>query len=172
MSIKNNIFTVFFGIALIVISILDTIANSDEIIEIKNPIFTTKGIDGNPYEIKAERGFQNKNLLDLFVIEAKLKNNDDFWIYLNAEKGTFDQSKGEINLSGNIVVYSERNEKIYADFAEINTNNKIIILNENVKYQDQNILITAHQSVIDQETSKIIYSGDVNTKILKRTQND
>ena len=44
-------------------------------IEIKNPIFTTKSIDGNPYEIKAEKGLQRENYLDLFVIEAKLKTN-------------------------------------------------------------------------------------------------
>ena len=73
-------------------------------IEIKNPIFTTKSIDGSPYEIKAEKGLQRENFLDLFVIEAKLKTNKDIWIYLNADKGIFNQSSGEILLESNIKI--------------------------------------------------------------------
>ena len=86
-------------------------------IEIKNPIFTTKSIDGSPYEIKAEKGFQRENYLDLFVIEAKLKTNNDIWIYLNADKGTFNQSSGEILLESNIKIYTETDEKIFAELA-------------------------------------------------------
>ena len=86
-------------------------------IEIKNPIFTTKSIDGSPYEIKAEKGLQRENYLDLFVIEAKLKTNNDIWIYLNADKGTFNQSSGEILLESNIEIYTEADEKIFAEFA-------------------------------------------------------
>ena len=51
------IFLLFFGFQ----------SNAEEnqnTIEIKNPIFTTKSIDGSPYEIKAEKGLQRESYLD------------------------------------------------------------------------------------------------------------
>ena len=154
------IFLLFFGFK----------SNGEETqntIEIKNPIFTTKSIDGSPYEIKAEKGLQRENFLDLFVIEAKLKTNNDIWIYLNADKGTFNQSSGEILLESNIEIYTEADEKIFAELANVNTNGKIITLKKNVKYQDSNIFISADKSIINDELSNIIYYGNVKSKILK-----
>tara|TARA_B100000579_G_scaffold434475_1_gene455453 strand:+ start:1052 stop:1573 length:522 start_codon:yes stop_codon:yes gene_type:complete len=136
-------------------------------IEIKNPIFTTKSIDGSPYEIKAEKGLQRENYLDLFVIEAKLKTKKNIWIYLNADKGTFNQSSGEILLESNIEIYTEADEKIFAELANVNTNGKIITLSKNVKYQDSNIYILADKSIINDEFSTITYYGNVKSKILK-----
>ena len=141
--------------------------NFENTIEIKNPIFTTKSVDGSPYEIKAEKGLQRENYLDLFVIEAKLKTNKDIWIYLNADKGTFNQSSGEILLESNIEIYTEADEKIFAELANINTNSKIITLKKNVKYHDSNIFISADESVINDDFSNIKYYGNVKSKVLK-----
>ena len=154
------IFLLFFGFR----------SNAEEnqnTIEIKNPIFTTKSIDGSPYEIKAEKGLQRESYLDLFVIEAKLKTNNDIWIYLNADKGTFNQSSGEIMLESNIEIYTETDEKIFAELANVNTNSKIISLKKNVKYQDSNIFISADESIINDDFSSITYYGNVKSKILK-----
>jgi hypothetical protein len=154
------IFLLFFGFQ----------SNAEEnqnTIEIKNPIFTTKSIDGSPYEIKAEKGLQRESYLDLFVIEAKLKTNNDIWIYLNADKGTFNQSSGEILLESNIEIYTEADEKIFAELANVNTNSKIITLKKNVKYQDSNIFISADESIINDDFSNITYYGNVKSKILK-----
>ena len=136
-------------------------------IEIKNPIFTTKSIEGSPYEIKAEKGIQRENYLDLFVIEAKLKTNKDIWIYLTADKGTFNQSSGEILLESNIEIYTEADEKIFAELANVNTNSKIITLKKNVKYQDSNIFISADESIINDDFSNVTYYGNVKSKVLK-----
>ena len=136
-------------------------------IEIKNPIFTTKSIDGSPYEIKAEKGLQRENFLDLFVIEAKLKTNKDIWIYLNADKGIFNQSSGEILLESNIQIYTDADEKIFAELANVNTNSKIITLKKNVKYQDSNIFISADESIINDDFSNVTYYGNVKSKVLK-----
>ena len=154
------IFLLFFGFQ----------SNAEEnqnTIEIKNPIFTTKSIDGSPYEIKAEKGLQRESYLDLFIIEAKLKTNNDIWIYLNADKGTFNQSSGEILLESNIEIYTEADEKIFAELANVNTNGKIITLKKNVKYQDSNIFISADESIIKDDFSSITYYGNVKSKILK-----
>ena len=155
-----TIFLLFFGFK----------SNGEETqntIEIKNPIFTTKSIDGSPYEIKAEKGIQRENFLDLFVIEAKLKTNKDIWIYLNADKGTFNQSNGEILLESNIEIYTGADERIFAEIAKVSTNSKIITLKKNVKYQDSNIFISADESIINDELSNITYYGNVKSKILK-----
>ena len=154
------IFLIFFGFQ----SIAEENQNT---IEIKNPIFTTKSIDGSPYEIKAEKGLQRENYLDLFVIEAKLKTNKDIWIYLNADKGTFNQSSGEILLESNIEIYTEADKKIFAELANVNTNSKIITLKKNVKYQDSNIFISADESIINDDFSNVRYNGNVKCKVLK-----
>jgi hypothetical protein len=159
------IFLLFFGFQ----------SNAEEnqnTIEIKNPIFTTKSIDGSPYEIKAEKGLQRENFLDLFVIEAKLKTNNDIWIYLNADKGTFNQSNGEILLESNIEIYTEADEKIFAELANVNTNDKIITLKKNVKYQDSNIFISADKSIINDDFSNITYYGNVKSKVLKNESSE
>ena len=154
------IFPLFFGFQ----------SNAEEnqnTIEIKNPIFTTKSIDGSPYEIKAEKGLQRENYLDLFLIEAKLKTNKDIWIYLTADKGSFNQLNGEILLESNIEIYTEADEKIFAELANVNTNGKIITLKKNVRYQNSNIFISADKSIIDDDLSSITYYGNVKSKILK-----
>ena len=160
----------FIHLFIIFIFFLEFKTNAEEnqnTIEIKNPIFTTKSIDGSPYEIKAEKGLQRENYLDLFVIEAKLKTDKNIWIYLNADKGTYNQSSGEILLESNIEIYTEANEKIFAELADVNTNSKIITLQKNVKYQDSNIFISADESIINNEFSNITYYGNVKSKILK-----
>jgi hypothetical protein len=164
---KKKILLHLFIIFLIFFEFKSNGEETQNTIEIKNPIFTTKSIDGNPYEIKAEKGTQRENFLDLFVIEAKLKTNNDIWIYLNADKGTFNQSSGEILLESNIEIYTEAYEKIFAELANVNTNGKIITLKKNVKYQDSNIFISADESIISDDFSSITYYGNVKSKILK-----
>ena len=96
-----------------------------------------------------------------------MKTNNDIWIYLNADKGTFNQSSGEILLESNIEIYTEAYEKIFAELANVNTNGKIITLKKNVKYQDSNIFISADESIISDDFSSITYYGNVKSKILK-----
>ena len=170
MIFKNKI--ILINLSFILLLFFGFKSNSEEnqnIIEIKNPIFTTKSIDGSPYEIKAKKGLQRENYLDLFIIEAKLKTNKDIWIYLNADKGTFNQSSGEILLESNMEIYTGTDEKIFADLASVDTNDKIINLKKNVKYQDTNIFISADESIINDEFSNIIYYGNVKSKILKNS---
>ena len=167
--ISNNkkIFVHLFILFLFFFVLKSNAEENQNTIEIKNPIFTTKSIDGSPYEIKANKGYQRENYLDLFVIEAKLKSNDDIWIYLNADKGTFNQLSNEILLESNIEIYTEAGEKIFAELAYVNTNDKIITLKKNVKYQDTNIFISADESIINNEFSNIKYYGNVKSKIKK-----
>ena len=164
---NKKILAHLFGMLLLFFGFQSNAEENQNTIEIKNPIFTTKSIDGSPYEIKAEKGLQRENYLDLFVIEAKLKTNKDIWIYLNADKGTYNQSSGEILLESNIEIYTETDEKIFAELANVNTNGKIITLKKNVKYQDSNIFISADESIINDDFSSIIYYGNVKSKILK-----
>ena len=119
----------------------------------------------NKNDLGNQKSYQN--FLDLFVIEAKLKTKNDIWIYLNADKGTFNQSSGEIFLESNIEIYTEADEKIFAEIASVSTNSKIITLKKNVKYQDSNIFISADKSIINDELSNITYYGNVKSKILK-----
>ena len=139
--------------------------DSQNSIEILNPIFTTKGISENEYEIKAEKGIQKENNLYLQKIRGKFKTNENIWIYLIADEGNFDQLKGVINLSKNIEVYTDNNEKIFSDYAFIETEINKITLDNNVKFQNEMGLITADKSIIENNFSEISYMGNVKTRI-------
>ena len=155
-----------FLIYLFIINLINNVlAENIDSIEIINPIFTTKGIDENQYEIKAEKGLQENDILYLKKIKGKLKTDDNIWIYLNADEGIFDQDKGIINLSKNIVVYTDNNEKIYSDYAIVETKIDKITLDKNVKYENDIGLITADSSIIENNFSQINYAGNVKSSI-------
>lgn len=155
-----------FLIYLFIINLTNNVlAENIDSIEIINPIFTTKGIDENQYEIKAEKGLQENDILYLKKIKGKLKTDDNIWIYLNADEGIFDQDKGIINLSKNIVVYTDNNEKIYSDYALVETKIDKITLDKNVKYENDIGLITADSSIIENNFSQINYAGNVKSSI-------
>lgn len=159
---KTSLFLLPYISILIILSSSDyAFAEISDSIEITNPIFTTKGVDENPYEIKAEKGVQEGDFISLHMIEGKLKNKDDIWVYLNADEGNFNQNNGVVSLFKNIIVYTDRNERIYSDFALVDTKQKIITLDKNVKYESDMGIITADHSVIKNDFSNIMYSGNV-----------
>ena len=140
-------------------------ADSLNSIEIMNPIFTTKGVGENQYELKAETGLQEDEVIYLKKIEGKLKTNENIWIYLNADEAIFEQDDGVINLSKNIIVYTDNNEKIYSDYATVDTKKDKITLEKNVKYENNMGMITADYSIIENNFSQIMYSGNVKSLI-------
>ena len=75
-------------------------------IEINNPKFSEKGLDNRLYEIKAEKGIQKEGHLELFIVEGKLRTDSGIWIYLNAQKGNFDQVENLIELKGDCLLYT------------------------------------------------------------------
>ena len=79
----------------------------------------------------------------------------------------YNQSSGEILLESNIEIYTEADEKIFAEQAYVNTNGKIITLKKNVKYQNSNIFVSSDESIINNEYSNIKYYGNVKSKVLK-----
>ena len=65
-------------------------ANANEtVIEIENPKFTEKGINEKVYEIKASKGLQSEEKIDLINIEGKFRTESGVWIYLTADNGLY-----------------------------------------------------------------------------------
>tara|TARA_B100001029_G_C15052829_1_gene452074 strand:- start:1270 stop:1803 length:534 start_codon:yes stop_codon:yes gene_type:complete len=139
--------------------------NNETTIEIENPIFTTKGVNERPYTIKAASGIQKGDVLELFKIEGKIKNHNEIWIYLNAEKGNYDQIAGMILLFDNVEVYTDNQETLISDKAIIDINKDQITLLSNVEYQSENSRIKADKSTIKNSFQNFEYFGNVKTKI-------
>ena len=135
-------------------------------IEIANPVFTTKGLNEMPYTIKAELGIQRGNDLELYAIEGKIKNRDNIWIYLNADKGNYNQISQVVFLFDNIEVYTDNEEKLISDEAIINIQQDIITLISNVEYKDQNNKIESDKSIIKNNFQNFEYFGNVKTNII------
>ena len=138
---------------------------NNQLIEIDNPRFTEKGLDDKIYEIKAEKGLQSNNYLELTKVEGKFKTGNNLWIFLEADKGIFSQSTNVIQLRDNIVFFTENGESFKSDRATFDMKNDIINLTK-IEHKRNDNLIIADQSTINDDFSKIIYEGNVFTKII------
>ena len=144
-----------------------TAENSETPIEIANPVFTTKGVGEMPYTIKAASGIQRGNDLELFEIEGKIKNQNNIWIYLNADKGNYNQISQIVFLYKNIKVYTDNKEILISDEAIIDLQKDTITLLSNVKFENQNNRIRSDKSVITNNFQNFKYFGNVKTNINK-----
>ena len=142
-----------------------TAENSETPIEIANPVFTTKGVNEIPYTIKAALGIQRGNDLELFEIEGKIKNHDNIWIYLNADKGNYNQISQIVFLYKNITVYTDNKERLISDEAIIDLQKDMITLISNVEFEDQNNRIRSDKSVITDNFQNFKYFGNVRTNM-------
>ena len=157
-------FFIFFIIFLFHASSTYSEENS-QLVEIDNPRFTEKGLDDKIYEIKAEKGLQSNNHLILTKVEGKFKTGNNLWIFLEADKGIFSQSNNIIQLRDNIVFFTENGESFKSDRATFDMKNDIINLTK-IEHKRNDNLIIADQSTINDDFSKIIYEGNVFTKII------
>ena len=132
-------------------------------IEIDNPRFSEKGLDNRLYEIKAQKGVQKQNNLELFSVEGKLRTDSGTWIYLNAERGNFNQLENFVELSGKIKFYTDENNQFYSDYALFSINNDLIEFNKNIKHIKGNNIIKADESKMKNNFNHIVYEGNVST---------
>ena len=157
-------FFIFFALFLLNLASAYSDENN-QLIEIDNPRFTEKGLDDKIYEIKAEKGLQSNNYLELTKVEGKFKTGNNLWIFLEADKGIFSQSNNIIQLRDNIVFFTENGESFKSDRATFDMKNDIINLTK-IEHKRNDNLIIADQSTINDDFSKIIYEGNVFTKII------
>mgnify|MGYP002011807098 CR=1 FL=1 len=136
---------------------------ANEGLEIDSPKFSEKGLDDRLYEIKAEKGIQTVGNLELFTIEGKLRTDSGIWIYLNAEKGNFNQLENLIELSGKIYFYTDENDKFHSDQARLSLDKNLVEFYKNVKHIKGSNIVTADTSKIKNNFNHVIYQGNVRT---------
>ena len=161
----KNLFLFIFILNLITFSSYSISENIETPIEIANPIFTTKGVNELPYTIKASLGIQQGDDLELFEIEGKIKNRDNIWIYINADKGNYNQISQVVYLLNNVEVYTDEEERLLSDEAIIDIKEDTITLLSNVKYNNKDNKIEADRSIITNKFKSFEYFGNVKTKI-------
>ena len=163
MLIKNiSKLSVFFLFTLILLQ-FNSFSDENLEIEIDKPKFSEKGLDNRLYEIKAERGIQKENNLELFTVEGKLRTDTGIWIYLEAKRGNFDQIENLIELSGEINFYTDEEDRFRSDEAIFSINDDLVEFNSNVKHIRTNGVIIADESKIKNNFNHIVYQGNVST---------
>ena len=138
-------------------------SNESVAIEIDKPKFSEKGLNNRLYEIKAEKGIQTENNLELFIVEGKLRTGSGIWIYLDAKKGNFNQIENLIELSGEINFYTDEEDNFSSDHALFSINNDLLKFNSNVKHIRGKNVIMADESRMTNNFSHIFYEGNVST---------
>ena len=132
-------------------------------IEIDNPRFSEKGLDNRLYEIKAEKGIQRENNLELFIVEGKLRTDSGTWIYINAKKGNFNQIENLIELSGEINFYTDEQDRFRSDKAFFSINDDLVEFKKNVEHARGSSIIIADETKIKNNFNHIVYKGNVST---------
>ena len=159
---KISKLSVFFLLTLTLLQ-FNTFSDENLEIEIDKPKFSEKGLDNRLYEIKAERGIQRENNLELFTVEGKLRTDTGIWIYLEAKRGNFDQIENLIELSGEINFYTDEEDRFRSDKAIFSLNDDLVEFNSNDKHIRTNGVIIADESKIKNNFNHIVYQGNVST---------
>ncbi len=163
MLIKNIAKSFILFLLILIFSQSSLFSNENIEIEIDKPKFSEKGLDNRLYEIKAEKGIQREDDLELFIVEGKLRTDSGVWIYLNAKKGKFDQIENLIELSGEINFYTDEEDRLQSDNASFSINDDLVELNNNVNHVRGSNIITADKSIIRNNFNHIVYKGNVST---------
>ena len=133
--------------------------------EILNPTFRNKGLNTNPYEIKAKKGIQINLDIELYEIEAKFTDDDNNLFFIKADKGLYSQTNQVIDLVGNVLVSDEFGNITSTDSAIIDIeDNKIRLLNRVVSISSTS-MIKSDSSIIDEVKDTVTYTGNVEVKI-------
>ena len=122
-----------------------------------------KGLDNRLYEIKAEKGIQRENNLELFIVEGKLRTDSGTWIYINAKKGNFNQIENLIELSGEINFYTDEQDRFRSDKAFFSINDDLVEFKKNVEHARGSSIIIADETKIKNNFNHIVYKGNVST---------
>ena len=163
MLIKNISKLSIFVLSMLILFQSELFSNENLEIEIDKPKFSEKGLDNRLYEIKAEKGIQKEGYLELFIVEGKLRTDSGIWIYVNAEKGNFNQVENLIELTGEINFYTDEEDRFQSDSALFSINDDVVKFNNNVKHIRGSSIITADETKISNNFNHIIYKGNVST---------
>ena len=138
-------------------------------VEISKPIFKSKGLNSNPYEISAKKGIQLGDDLKLIEINGKLTNDKNEKIFLKADTGFYSDKKQKIELDGNVIISDEFGSITSADNALIDIKTEMIDLKGNVFSTRNDIEIRSNFSSLDDKNKILTYSGEV--RIIRKINN-
>lgn len=133
--------------------------------QISNPIFKNKGLNANPYEIKATKGIQIDQDIELYEVFGEFTNDNNELLYIKADKGLYSQFNQIIGLMGNVLIFDEFGNRTSTNRATIDINNKKINLLDNVVSVSNTSTIKSNSSLVDEKNGTITYTGNVTVKI-------
>ena len=151
----------FFSIAIV------SAEDNSLVIEIDNPKFSEKGLNDKTYEIKAKKGLKSDLELELFTVEGKFKSDSEGrCIYLEADKGNYNQLTNFIELERNIKFYTNDGEIIESNYATFDMINDVVILKDDIIHGVSEGLISADNSTISNNFNNFEYEGSVSTTLI------
>ena len=143
------------------IEYISSINTSNEI-EISNPVFKSKSLNSNPYEISAEKGLQKGDDLELLEINAKFQNDEGEFFFAKSESGFYSRENRKIELYGNVIITDQFGGMTSADKAIINIDAKIIQFIGKVISIKNDIEIRSNSSIADDVGKIVTYYDEVN----------
>ena len=135
--------------------------NTTNKIEISNPIFKSKGLNSNPYEISAKKGFQKGNDLELLEINAKFTNDEGEFLFARSVSGFYSRENSKIELLGNVFISDQFGSETSANRAIIDIDANVIQFIGKVVSIKNNIEIRSNSLFADDGGKILTYYDEV-----------
>jgi lipopolysaccharide export system protein LptC len=123
--------------------------------QIVNPRFTGLDESGRPFEIVGDLAYQdinNPELIDLDNLSGTISLSGDETAHVQSDFGSFDQTKGEVELRGNVVVSHDRG-------AVFRTGEIIVDINENHVWGNQPVEAQTDEASVSAAGFEVLDGG-------------
>jgi LPS export ABC transporter protein LptC len=114
----------------------------------------------------AEAKYQRQpGLADLAEVELVLHRTDGFGtVQVTADKGRFDQDSSRVEARGNVVLTSERGDKLYTEVLNYDVDKKLLSSAEPFRYLSQGVELTGIGLRVDVVSGRLWVESDVWTR--------
>ena len=149
---------------------IDSLALSGNGLKMINPRYSGSSDKLGSYEVQAEYALQQvsaTHIMELHKISGHIKQPDNKWTKLQANKGIYDTKKESMNLSGDILIRTNQGMAARLQSADVNMKKQEIITDEPVLVEMNGNKIEAEAMNLSIARKRVLFTGGVKVKLLR-----
>ncbi len=130
----------------------------------QNPSLSGFNKDGTAYQVTAAKALQdvtNPRVVTLEFVDGTLTKSDGSDMRLTADNGVFDNDTQTLELDGNIVVKTSKDENAYLESAKVDLGAGSIVSDRPIRAEANNGKIRADAMEVTERGARLRFSGKV-----------
>jgi len=136
-------------------------------LQIKDFIYTDVGEDNSKWEVKAENAkyIKKENLALFDRVKIKLITSEGKKFTMTGDKGQMNTEKKDIQIKGNVVIVSDKGDRLSTDYLNFSDAEKKVYTNAPVTMENKSIKIKGTGLTLYIKTGELKLSSLVKAKI-------